>query len=308
MEARSLRYFQAVAEFGSLSRASEFLRISQPAVSRQVRRLEEELGRPLFKRNGHGVTLTDPGRILLERSQLILHQLEQTRIEIRSASNQLSGVVTLAVPPAAGRFLVPALIKRFGAEYPKVFVKIIAGFSGYIQEWLVRGSADIACLHDPIPTRGLTIVPLVSEEVFLVGRPGFFSFRRGFARPNDLCRVPLILPSRPNASRRLLDSWVSQRGLTLDIRLEVNDTSIIRTLLKEGVGLSLLSQGAFLTEVAHNELEALPFRPRVHWPLALVMPSNHPRADVVETLASMIRKTVLELTRSGEWPGRHLDL
>jgi LysR family nitrogen assimilation transcriptional regulator len=308
MEARSLRYFQAVAEFGSLSRASEFLRISQPAVSRQVRRLEEELGRTLFKRNGHGVTLTDPGRILLERSQLILRQLEQTKIEIRSASNQLSGVVTLAVPPAAGRFLIPALIKQFGTEYPNVFVKIVGGFSGYMQEWLARGSVDIACLHDPVPTRGLTIVPLVSEEVFLVGKSGIFPFHRGFARPIDLSRVPLILPSRPNASRRLLDSLVSQRGLTLEVKLEVNDTSIIRALLKEGIGLSLLSQGAFLTEVAHDELEALPFRPRVHWPLALVMPSNHPRADIVEALASMIRKTVRELTRSGEWPGHHLDL
>jgi LysR family nitrogen assimilation transcriptional regulator len=237
-----------------------------------------------------------------------LRQLEQTQIEVRSASNQLSGMVTLAVPPAAGRFLVPALIKQFGTEYPKVFVKIVAGFSGYIQEWLVRGSVDIACLHDPVPTRGLTIVPLVSEEVFLVGKPGIFPFHRGFVRPIDLCRVPLILPSRPNASRRLLDSWVSQRGLTLDVKLEVNDTSIIRALLKEGIGLSLLSQGAFLTEVAHDELEALPFRPRVHWPLALVMPSNHPRADIVEALTSMIRKTVRELTRSGEWPGRHLDL
>src|ERR1051326_7770155 len=74
LETRALRYFQTVAEFGSYSRGSEFLRISQPAVSRQIRKLEEEFGHALFKRHGHGVSLTDAGRILLERSQVALQQ------------------------------------------------------------------------------------------------------------------------------------------------------------------------------------------------------------------------------------------
>ena len=83
MDTRGLRYFQAVAEFGSYSRGAEFLRISQPAVSRQIRALEEELGRPLFIRHSHGVNLTEAGRTLLERSQSILRQFDQARDDIR---------------------------------------------------------------------------------------------------------------------------------------------------------------------------------------------------------------------------------
>ncbi|HYC14926.1 MAG TPA: LysR family transcriptional regulator, partial [Stellaceae bacterium] len=239
METRALRYFQAVAERGSYSRAAEFLRISQPAVSRQIAKLEQELRTALFRRHGHGVTLTESGRILLERSQLALRQLDQTRAEIQGGKGGPSGVISFALPPAAGYFLAPALVARFTAEFPNVFLRIIGGFSGYIQEWLARGQVDFACLHDPLPQRGFEITPLVEEEVFLVGRPTAAMPRRDHVRIADLPRLPLILPSRPNASRRLLDGWIAEKGIALNVKLEADDHSIIRGLLRRGIGFSL---------------------------------------------------------------------
>jgi LysR family nitrogen assimilation transcriptional regulator len=307
VEARSLRYFQAVVEFGSYSRASEFLRISQPAVSRQVSRLEKELGKPLFVRSGHGVTPTEAGRLLFERSQSILRQLENAVDEIRNVKSEPSGTIALAVPPGAGHFLVPALVKRFGAAYPNVFLKVVAGFSGYIHEWLVRGRVDLACLHGPLPQRGFDVIPLVEEEVFLVGKPGAFPFDRPYIRTSDLASVPLILPSRPNSSRRLLDEWLSNSGTSVNVGMEVDDPSMIRALLKEGLGFSLLSQGAFLTEIRHDELQAVPFRPPVYWPLALMLSATKPRTDSLDALVAMILATVRELTATGAWPARPFD-
>jgi len=143
VETRALRYFQTVAECGSYSRGAELLRISQPAVSRQIGKLEDELGARLFKRNGHGVSLTGAGQVLLERCQLVLRELEQTKQEIRNGAQGPSGSIALAVPPAAAHFLVPALVQRFGARYPNVFLKLVGGFSSHIHEWLVRGQVDI---------------------------------------------------------------------------------------------------------------------------------------------------------------------
>jgi len=108
-----------VAEFGSYSRAAEFLRISQPAISRQVRQLEAELGSTVFTRHGHGVTLTDAGRVLLQRSQVFLRQLDQVKAEIRGGNAGPSGMITFAVPPAAGHFLVPALNRAFQCRLPQ---------------------------------------------------------------------------------------------------------------------------------------------------------------------------------------------
>jgi LysR family nitrogen assimilation transcriptional regulator len=308
LETRALRYFQTVAEFGSYSRGSEFLRISQPAVSRQIRKLEDELGHALFKRHGHGVSLTDAGRILLERSQVALRQLEQTKLEIQSGSSASpSGVISLAVPPTAGYFLVPPLVARFGAEFPNVFLKIVGGFSGYIHEWLVRGQVDLACAHDPLPQRGFEVIPLIREQVYLVGKAGGAVFRRPSVGIRELADLPLVLPSRPNASRRLLDGWAAQKGISLNIKLEVDDHSVIRGLVRQGIGVTLLTQGAFDADLHRGEVEAVPFRPRAYWPLALLAPANGPRPELVTAFIRTLRAVTRELAASGAWPGKSLD-
>src|SRR6185369_13759572 len=112
--------------------------------------------------------------------------------------------------------------------------------------------------------------PLIREPVFLVGRPGSFPSRRSHVTAADLAHLPLILTGRPNASRRLLDGWMAREGLSLDVRMEVDDPSMIRALLKEGLGFSLLSRGSFEADLRLGELQALPFRPRVHWQLMLI--------------------------------------
>ena len=306
MDTKGLRYFQAVAEFGSYSRGAEFLRISQPAVSRQIRALEQELGHALFVRHSHGVSLTDAGRVLLERSQAILRQFEQARDEIKGGQAGPSGTVTIAMPPAAGTFLAPELTRRFAQRYPNVFLKVAAGFSVYIHEWLLRGRVDLACLHDPVPQPGFVVTPLLREEVFLVGRADW-SPPRPHVRVQDLAAVPLILPGRPNASRRLLDGWLSRRGVRLNVRMEADDHLIIRALVREGLGCSLLTQGAFLSELRLGELQAWPFRPRAHWGLALMQAPPERRSAPVEALAEMVRLTVRDLMRAGAWPGAHLS-
>lgn len=303
METRALRYFQAVAELASYSRAAEFLRISQPAVSRQISQLEAELGHALFTRHGHGVALTGSGKILLERSQSILRQLDQAQAEVRRGSQGPSGSVTLAVPPAAGHFLVPALAKRFTEAFPNVFLKIVGGYSAFIHEWLVRGQVDLACVHDPLPQRGFATVPLIREPVFLVGRADAFPSGRGHFRIRDLGQVKLILPSRPNASRRLLDGWVSRHGTALDVRMEVDDPTLIRALLREGDFCSLLTLGSFQAERRLEELHALPFRPAAHWQLTLIQATSGPVSPLVTILAAMIQETARELQASGAWPG-----
>jgi LysR family nitrogen assimilation transcriptional regulator len=307
METRALRYFQTVAECGSYSRGAELLRISQPAVSRQIGKLEEEIGASLFRRHAHGVSLTEAGQVLLTHCHAALRELEQARTEIRNGVQGPSGSVAFAVPPAAAHFLVPTLVRQFGARYPNVFLKLAGGFSGHIHEWLVRDQVDLACLHDALPQKGFEITPLVKEEVFLVGRPDTVPAVRAPLRIADLADMPLILPSRPNASRRLLDNWVARTGISLNIRAEVDDHLMIRSLIRAGVGCSLLTQGAFTGELARGEIAALRFRPRAYWPLAIVRAVGAPRSEILQTFHDTIRSVARELTRSGEWPGVLLD-
>lgn len=306
MELRSLRYFQTVAECGSYSRGAELLRISQPAISRQIGKLEDEMGARLFRRHAHGVSLTDAGAVLLARCHSVLRELDQARTEIRSGVQGPSGSIACAVPPAAAHFLVPALVQQFSARYPNVFLRLAGGFSGHIHEWLVREQVDIACLHDPLPQKGFEITPLVKEEVFLVGRPDVVPSGREHLRIADLMDVPLIVPSRPNASRRLLDNWVARTGVTLNIRAEVDDHLMIRALMRAGFGCSLLTQGAFVGERARGEVVALRFQPRAYWPLAVVRTSLTSRSEILDAFHQTICGVARQLTRSGAWPARAL--
>ncbi len=306
METRALRYFHSVAEFGSYSRAAEVLRISQPAVSRQVRGLENSLGQKLFLRQSHGVSLTEAGRTLLERTRMILRQFDQTEHEIRRGQVHASGTVTLGVPPAAGNMLVPELTRRLSAAFPNVFLHVVAGFSLYLQEWVARGRVDVACLHDPVPHPGFTLTPLVNEEVFLVGRRGALDVPTGYVRARQLAELPLILPAQPNASRRLLDAWLARQGTRLNVRMEVDDHMIIRALLREGLGFSLLTQGAFLADMPLGTLDAWPLRPRASWGLTLMQQPPERQSAIAASLAGMIPAVVRDLVRDGHWPGAAL--
>lgn len=306
MDTRALRYFQVVAEYGSYSRGADALRISQPAVSRQIRKLELDVGRALFRRHGHGVTLTEAGRVLLDRAQSVFRQFDEARAEIRGAAKGPSGAIAIAVPPAAGRWLVPPLAERMAEALPGVQLRILGGFSGTIHDWLVRGRVDLALVHDPLPQKGFRLLPLAEEEVCLVGTPGAPALARGHARPADLVDLPLILPGRPNASRRLLDDWLAEEGGAPAPRLEVDDHSVIRALLRAGMGYTLLTRGGFAQEAARGELAGVPFRPRVHWKLSLVTAAAPAQPDLVDPVAALLRRVVRDVVKAGGWPARPL--
>lgn len=303
MDVRALRYFEAVAEAGSYSRGADVLRISQPAVSRQIRFLEEELGRPLFLRHSHGVSLTEAGRLLLERSHTILRQIDQARLDVRQGQDGPAGEVTLAVPPAAGTLLIPELTRRLTRVYPNVRLRVSAGFSTYVHEWLVRGRVDLACLHDPTPQPGFVVTPLVREEVFLVGRPGSVPTDRKQLRISDLVGVKLILPARPNASRRLLDHWLSREGIELNVLMEVDDHLVIRAMLRDGLGCSLLTKGAFAQDLPSGLLQAWRLRPAPFWNLMLMQTPVGQRQPLSAAVADVLRDTVSALLLDRAWPG-----
>lgn len=306
METRALRYFQTVAVCGSYSRGSELLRISQPAVSRTVRKLEDELKVVLFERHGHGVTLTDAGKRFLARAQSILRQLEQAKIEATAGDDGPSGSISIAVPPAAGQILIPPLARAFATRFPNVSLNVVGGFSGNIHEWLVRGRVDVACAHDPLPQRGFNFLPLVEEEVFLVGRRDILPPGRRFMRPADLAGIPLIAPSELNASRRMLDRWTAEFRLQLRIAVQVDDHIVTRSLVREGIGATLLTRSGIEAELQRRDIVALPFRPRTSWALALITNAQAQRSEALDALLAEIGRTVPELVNAGKWSGKSL--
>ena len=170
MDLKQLEYFVQVAEFGSFTLSSRFLRVAQPALSRQVRALEVELRQTLFERNGRGVTLTEPGKRLLEHARGILQQVQRARLDLEQQRGAVSGRLVIGLPPSVSRTLTGPLVRAFRERFPARQLRrgrgpvrppdgMAGGRAGWISAWSTAARAPAS----------IELVPLRVEPMYLVG-------------------------------------------------------------------------------------------------------------------------------------------
>src|SRR5436305_5537983 len=191
MELRSLGYFVRIAELGSITRAAAQLRLAQPARTRHVQRLEEELGVALFTRANRGVRLTEAGEKLLESAMRILRDVERTGDEIRAQEAHPSGRIILGVTPTLCPVLAPDLFARLREDYPRVELKVVHAGMVRLEEFLIDGRVDVALLSELSRSRLLVSTRLAQEEMVLVTQPGVRP--PGAVHGHELRETPLVL-------------------------------------------------------------------------------------------------------------------
>src|SRR6202795_2052484 len=201
MDLKQLEYFRHVAELGSFTRAASFLSVVQPALSRQVRQLEIELGQNLFDRNGRGVVLTDAGARLLEHTRAILTQVGRARQELEDQRNGDSGHFALGLPPSLGSSVTVPLVKAFGESLPNARLATVEGLSAYILEWLNLGRVDCALVYDATASATVDLQPLLEEQLFLIaplvsGRASKAPAATRVISLSDLADYPLLIHRR----------------------------------------------------------------------------------------------------------------
>jgi LysR family nitrogen assimilation transcriptional regulator len=168
MDLKQLEYFVHVAEFGSFTRSSRYLRVAQPALSRQVRALEVELRQTLFERNGRGVTLTEAGQRLLEHARGIALQVQRARLDLEQQRGALSGRLVIGLPPSVSRTLAGALVRAFRERFPMASFGIVEGLSDHLLEWLNVGRVDFALVYSALAGAAVELTPLQVEKLYLV--------------------------------------------------------------------------------------------------------------------------------------------
>jgi LysR family nitrogen assimilation transcriptional regulator len=231
MDLKQIEYFVQVAELGSFTRAASVLRVAQPALSRQVRALEVELRQPLFDRNGRGVTLTPAGQRLLAHGRGILQQVQRARQDLEDQRGAAAGLLSIGLPPSIGRTLTAPLVEAFRERFPKATLTMVEGLSTYTLEWLAQGRIDCAVVYNAAPAAGIDLLPVLQEQLFLVGPRA----RGGMpARPVTLAALatrPLVIPSRPHAIRMRLETVLAEAGLKPRVGLEIESVPAILDLV-----------------------------------------------------------------------------
>ncbi len=251
MELRSLHYFVRIAELGSITRAAAHLHVAQPALTRHVQRLEDELNVALFTRANRGVRLTEAGQKLLDGATRILRDIERTGDEIRAQDAHPSGKIILGITPTLCPVLVPELFARMRRDYPMIELKVMHAGMVRLEEFVIDGRVDIALLSELSRSRLIVSTRLAEEEMVLVTRPG--ARPAGIVGGDELSRTPLILG---DGLRAAMDALLAGLDIELQVDTELNDHETIRLMVAAGAGAAVLPLSSVSRECARGLVEA----------------------------------------------------
>ncbi len=301
MDFKRLRAFITVADTGNVTRAAELLNLVQPAVSRQLRLLEEDLGVELFQRERHGMVLTAAGNALLVHVRRAMLELDRGRAEVGD-SGVIAGIVTIGLLPSTSDMLSSPLIRAVASRYPGVRVRISMGYAGTLQQWLEAGEIDAAILYGVEQAPQVAATPLLEEPLWVVG-PASAKLRAH--EPVSLASLAgraMILPCGPRGIRTLVDHACAISNVTLSIVAETNAMSVQKSLVLGGHGLTILPPIAFADELATEQISAAPLGdPVLSRTIVLALPANRSIGQHVRRTVELLVKCAYECVSRKEW-------
>jgi LysR family transcriptional regulator, nitrogen assimilation regulatory protein len=286
VEFKTLRYFVRVAEARSFSKASVHLRVAQPALSRQVQKLEAEVGMPLFVRAGHHLELTEAGRVLLDRAYPLLRQVSNTLDDVRASASDLGGTLAIGVSPAVSEFIAPLLMRECAERYPKLRLDFVEGFSRLIFEQLLSHGLMLCLMHNPPPHKAIDVHPLLIEAMYLVGPPARGLPKHG-AKPR-LEGLPFILPNEAHALRLLIERALGPDRLNVAVQTDGMITT--RALVAAGHGYTILPYSAIHRQLQSGEVSATRLDDiDIPWTLSLACWRDQTSSGAVAAVLGILR-------------------
>ncbi|CAB3767050.1 HTH-type transcriptional regulator HdfR [Paraburkholderia humisilvae] len=307
MDMRQIRAFLAVVDTGTVTRASELLHVVQPAVTRQIRLLEEELASALFLRTRQGMQLTEAGSLLVERARRALRELDIARAEIHpDEAGKLSGVVRLGLLPSSCDMVAGALLKAMVETFPRIRLSLSVDYSDPLLNALVIGEIDAALLYNPWPAGALDIEPLLTEPLSLVG---LASQRFTEDTPVPLAALgqsPLILPGTHHRLRSLVEHACAVEGVEITVAAEAHALAVQKSLVVQGYGMTVLPRIAVRDELERCKLSAAPIdAPEFARTIALAQAAPFARqtSRQVRCTTQLLRECIHQIVLSGDWLG-----
>lgn len=304
MTPRQLTYFLRIAELGSFSRAAAVLFVAQPALSRQIKQLEEELGVVLLVRSDSGTRLTEAGHLMASRSRELLQQMENLRSDVGALAVSVQGQFSFGMPPSLGDLVTLPVMEQYHHQYPAVRLSITEGISSSIYRQVLAGDLDAGIVSSTESMRGLESRALISEPLVLAYPKGTHIDRRpdGAVELDQLARQALALTRSPNAMRVILDEELKRAGLKVKLLFESNSTRLLVKAVSRGLGCTVNPFSAMYDEHRAGMIEIAPVHGlHVTWSLIYSRERSMPAAG--QKLVELINGVAQGHMAAGEWPG-----
>lgn len=303
MDLKQLRTLIAIAETSSVTRAALLLNVVQPALSRQLRLLEEELGTPMFERTRHGMHLTEAGQTLVDHARRALRELDHARTQVVTPGI-IAGPIAIGLLPSTCTLLSGALVGSLRTKHPGLNVRLTTGFAGHLQQWLESGEIDLALLYELKPSTLLDVQPLLDETLYLVG-PASAGLR--FDKPiplSDVASTPLIMPNPPHGLSMILEHACAVSNVRLTVVTETNSMQIQKELVSHELGFTILPGVAIFDDIANKRLSAAPLTaPDLSRRIVLALPMTRRTSIAVRSVANELRTLIEGIIARGDWPG-----
>jgi LysR family nitrogen assimilation transcriptional regulator len=239
LDLRQIQYFACLYEQRSVTRAARSLNVVQPALSMQISRLEKRLGINLFERTARGMIPTAAGDAMYRLYLPVLLDLKHANQQVMELSGKVLGKIAVGIIPSITNSVLADVLRRYGAKYPDVEIRIDEAYSGTLIDWVMAGDLDFAIVNSARRRLGVAAQPLINEELVFVER----GRSKGILPPIPFARLKdhaLVLPSRRHGIRNIVDSAAEQLGIEITPQVEVDALSPTLRLVAESALTTVL--------------------------------------------------------------------
>lgn len=296
-----LTVFRAVAAERSFRRAAEQLYLTQPAVTQQIKALEELVGLPLFDRSGREVTLTAAGGILLKYAQQSGALLEQASVELAALKGQVSGTLRIAASTTIAQYILPPLLGAFLRLHPAVHVELDSSNTESVADAIATGRASLGLVEGPPHAGQLRSEIWLEDELVLLVPPSHEWAGQRSIPLQQIAAAPLLMRERGSGTREVIETTLEAAGLPareLHIAMELNSTEAILGCIESGVGVGFVSRTAIHRQLSLGTLVIVPVAglaiPR---DLLLLMPAGPEPTGAAAAMLELLRQHRMQMRR-----------
>jgi LysR family tcuABC transcriptional regulator len=305
MELRQLRYFIRIVELGSMGRAALDLGVGTPALSQQISRLEGELSTRLLQRTTTGVLPTDAGLAFFRQAQLAIRHADAAAQAARQA--RLAGHVSIGLAPSTSGVLALPLLEAMRERYPDVRLRVVESLSGNLATMLNARQLDLAVLFETDGARRWSVLPLLDERLFVIGRrdlPGMPTGRS--VRIARLASLPLVLPSGTHGLRAILDAAFARERCAPHVVLEIDGLAVLMDAVRAGLAATI-QPGAATVRLPADEMARIELAERSARRRNLLASLSDDELSPAALAARVVLRSVAAgLVAQQRWPGATL--
>lgn len=304
LDFKQLKALVTVVEVGSVTRAAELLHLGQPAVTRQVRSLEHELGVPLFERTRHGMRPTAAGVSMADRARRALAELDRARAEVAPAPGAVTGIVSVGLLESTAELLTEPLVSAVMRLHPGIELRVLTAYSGHLQQWLDDGDLDMSLLYNLTSTPSLNVRSLVREKLWVVAPASAGLTAKSPVPVARVAGYPFVMPAPGHALRTLIDRAAAQAHVVIEIAVQTNSMSLQKQLVQSGHGWTILPGAGIAADVAAGAVSAAPLSEPEVWRSVVL---GVPRAGRITPAAEAVARELVQQVRIAAVQGRWLS-